>query len=200
MKPRVILIFVRAPRAGRVKTRLAAEIGSAAALRIYRRLAEHTVREALRLSGAEVYVHYTPADAGEEVREWLGDGPAYLPQPEGDLGERLRYAFDEAWVAGADRVLVTGSDLPDVSAELLERAFSLLDSRAAVLGPARDGGYYLLALRRPVSGIFRQIDWSTNRVLAQTQDRLQAAGITPALLELLTDVDEVTDLPAGWVE
>jgi rSAM/selenodomain-associated transferase 1 len=196
-RPRAVLVFVRAPEAGRVKTRLAAEIGAAAALRVYVRLAEHAVAQA-RASGASVRVHFTPAEAGEAVRGWLGESAEYLPQREGDLGERMRRAFDEAFAAGHGQVVVVGSDLPDVSAELLRRAFALLERHEAVLGPARDGGYYLLGLRRPVPEVFRGIAWSTPEVFAATVARLRTAGIEPALLETLADVDEAEDLPPGW--
>ena len=108
-------------------------------------------------------------------------------------------AFARAFADGAERVVIVGSDLPDVSASLLRRAFDVLDSHPAVLGPARDGGYYLLGLTRPVDGIFRGIAWSTPDVLAATLDRFRAAGIDPVMLEELSDVDEVGDLPAGWI-
>ncbi|HEY0025043.1 MAG TPA: TIGR04282 family arsenosugar biosynthesis glycosyltransferase [Longimicrobium sp.] len=193
-----ILVFVRAPEAGRVKTRLAASIGAEAALRVYRRLAEHAVREALDVAGAEVRVHFTPADAEAPVRAWLGDGPALLPQADGDLGERMRDAFAQAFSDGHRRVVIIGSDLPEMRAELLRRAISLLDDHQAVIGPARDGGYYLLGLMGLVEGLFEGIAWSTPGVLQATLERLEAAGITPALLEPLTDVDEVQDLPPGW--
>lgn len=199
-KPRrAVLVFVRAPVPGTVKTRLAAAIGDEAALRVYRRLAEHTLREAAALAdGVQVRVHHTPAGAGEAVRAWLGDEPAYLPQADGDLGARMGDAFARAFVEGAERVVIVGSDLPELSAELLRRAFALLDAHPAVLGPARDGGYYLLGLRRPVDGIFEGIAWSTPDVLAATLDRFRAAGIEPAMLETLADVDEAEDLPEGW--
>ncbi len=194
-----VLVFVRAPQAGRVKTRLAAGIGAPAALRVYVRLAEHALAQA-RASGAAVRVHFTPADAGEAVRAWLGPGAEYLPQAAGDLGERMRGAFDAAFAAGFRRVVIIGSDLPGLSAALLGRAFALLDGREAVLGPARDGGYYLLGLRRPVSGVFGGIAWSTGEVFAATVARLREAGIEPALLEALADLDEAADLPPGWRE
>jgi hypothetical protein len=194
-----ILVFVRAPEAGRVKTRLAASIGADAALRVYRRLAEHTVREALAVAGAEVRVHFTPADAEAAVRAWLGDGPALLPQAEGDLGERMRDAFAQAFADGHRRVVIIGSDLPEMRTDLLRRAIAPLDEHEAVIGPARDGGYYLLGLTWLVEGVFDGIAWSTPGVLAATLERLAAAGITPALLESLTDVDEVGDLPPGWL-
>ena len=138
----MLIVFVRAPERGGVKTRLAAAIGDGAALRVYRRLAEHTLAVAreLAVEGVEVRVHYAPGGAEEAVRTWLGDGPVYLPQAEGDLGMRMRDAFERAFADGAERVVIVGSDLPEVSATLLRRAFGLLEGCAAVLGPARDGG------------------------------------------------------------
>jgi rSAM/selenodomain-associated transferase 1 len=197
--PDAILVFVRAPEAGRVKTRLAAEIGDEAALRVYRRLAEHAVAEA-RALGPDVAlrIHFTPAEGGDRVREWLGADAAYLPQEDGDLGARMRAAFEAAFAAGHPRVVIIGSDLPDLSAEVLRRALRLLDSHPAVLGPAADGGYYLLGLREMVPGVFDGIAWSTDSVLAATLARLAAAGCQPAMLEPLRDVDVVADLPPGW--
>jgi rSAM/selenodomain-associated transferase 1 len=192
-----ILVFVRAPEIGRVKTRLAASLGAEGALRVYRRLAEHTVREA-RAAGAELRIHFTPADREAEVRAWLRDGALYLPQSAGDLGARMEAAFRAAFGAGAERVVIIGSDLPDLSAALLRRALAALETHPAVLGPARDGGYYLLGMRTMIPGIFTGIPWSTPEVLAHTLARLRAAGIEPALLEPLSDVDEADDLPAGW--
>ncbi|HVH12616.1 MAG TPA: TIGR04282 family arsenosugar biosynthesis glycosyltransferase [Longimicrobium sp.] len=198
---RAILVFVRAPEAGAVKTRLAAAIGDDAALRIYRRLAEHTVCEAAALDadGVQLRLQYTPADAGDDVRGWLGARAFYLPQAEGDLGARMEDAFARAFADGADQVVIVGSDLPEMSAALLRQAFALLDAHPAVLGPARDGGYYLLGLTRPVGGVFDGIAWSTPDVLAATIKRFHAAGIEPALLDELGDVDEVEDVPEGWL-
>lgn len=196
-----VLVFVRAPEAGRVKTRLAASLGAEGALRVYRRLADHTVREARELEpGVEVRIHFTPADRGAEVRAWLGGGPCYLPQAEGDLGARMEAAFRAAFEEGADRVVIIGSDLPEVSAALLRRALVALDAHPAVLGPARDGGYYLLGMRRMIPGVFHRVPWSTGDVLARTLERMRAAGVEPALLDTLADVDEAADLPAGWAE
>lgn len=198
---RAVLVFVRAPDRGTVKTRLAAAVGDDAALRVYRRLAEHTLREAAALAGqgVQLRVHHTPAHAGDAVRRWLGDGLLYLPQADGDLGTRMEDAFARAFADGARQVVIVGSDLPDVSAALLRRAFDALDVHPAVLGPARDGGYYLLGLTGPVAGLFDEIAWSTPDVLAATLDRFRTAGIHPVMLEELADVDEVGDLPQGWL-
>ena len=195
-----VLVFVRAPEAGRVKTRLAAAIGPEAALRVYRRLAEHALAQARALGpDVEVRVHFTPADAGEAVRAWLGEGVSYRPQLDSaDLGERMRAAFAKAFGDGARRVVIIGSDLPGLSADLLRRAFALLDGHRIVLGPARDGGYWLLAMREMVGPVFHDVPWSTGRVLARTLEILDGMGIAPALLEELADVDEAEDLPPGW--
>jgi rSAM/selenodomain-associated transferase 1 len=197
--PDAILVFVRAPEPGRVKTRLAAEIGDAAALRVYRRLAEHAVEEARALaSDAVVRIHYTPAAGGDAVAAWLGAGPIYLPQEDADLGTRMRLAFAAAFAAGHRRVVIIGSDLPDLTTDVLWEAFRLLESHAVVLGPAADGGYYLLGMREMVPGVFDDVPWSTERVLDATLARLRAAGCEPAMLETLRDVDRAADLPPGW--
>ena len=201
MASHAVLIFVRAPVAGRVKTRLAAEIGAEAALRVYRRLAEHAVAEARALGDdAAVRIHFTPADEGDAVRAWLGGGAEYLPQAEGDLGERMRAAFQAAFDAGFRRVVIIGSDLPGLSRSMLRDAFARLDASGAVLGPARDGGYYLLGMREMIGGIFEGVPWSTPGVLDATLARLRAAGASVAMLETLADVDVAADLPAGWRE
>jgi rSAM/selenodomain-associated transferase 1 len=196
-----VLVFVRAPQPGRVKTRLAAALGDEAAVRVYRRLAEHTLAEARALApAASLRIHCTPPQSLSAVSAWLGPGAEYLPQHGGGLGERLRTAFDEAFAAGFDHVVVVGSDLPDLSAEHLRAAFDALDQAPAVIGPARDGGYWLLGLAGRVPGVFDGIPWSTDEVFARTVYRLRAAGMEPALLPVLADVDEAADLPPDWRE
>jgi rSAM/selenodomain-associated transferase 1 len=182
-----------------VKTRLAAEIGADAALRVYRRLAEHAVAQARAVAtDVAVRIHFTPADGGGAVARWLGGGAEYVAQADADLGGRMRAAFEAAFDAGHRRVVIIGSDLPDLTAEILRDAFASLDDHPAVLGPARDGGYYLLGLRQMVPSIFTGVPWSTGEVFAQTLARLGEAGITPALLPVLGDVDVAADLPDGW--
>lgn len=194
-----VIVFVRAPEAGRVKTRLAAEIGEPAALRVYRRLAEHAVAEARRVAPhAAVRIHFTPAESGGAVRGWLGEAAAYLPQSAGGLGERMRAAFGDAFAAGFTRVVIIGSDLPELSADLLRRAFRELGSAPAVIGPARDGGYYLLGLREMIESVFDELPWSTDAVFPATLARLRDAGASPVILPTLADVDTAADLPAGW--
>jgi uncharacterized protein len=197
---RTLLVFVRAPVAGTVKTRLARDIGEPAALAVYRRLVERTLgaARAIARDGIRVRVHHAPSDAGDEVRAWIGPGPDLLPQGDGDLGERMARAFDGAFRDGATRVVIVGSDLPDVSPGLIRRAFRGLEERPAVLGPALDGGYYLLGLRAPAARLFTGVPWGTGRVLQVTLERLRREGRDPVLLEPLRDVDRAGDLPPGW--
>jgi uncharacterized protein len=192
-----ILVFVRAPELGRVKTRLAAGIGAERALAAYRFLGRSAVHAALAVGeGVEVRVLFTPPASRALVRHWLGPGPVLVPQADGDLGARLGAAFDQAFSGGHSPVLVIGSDIPDVDPPLIRRALAALGSAEAVIGPAADGGYYLLGLRSPTDSVFDRIEWSTDRVFSQTLERLAAQGVTPATLPVLRDVDTAADLPS----
>jgi rSAM/selenodomain-associated transferase 1 len=195
----VVLVGAREP--GRVKTRHAAVLGDGPALEIYRRMAEHTVAVVRSLAGdAALRIHFTPAEREAEVAEWLGPDAHYRAQCEGDLGQRMEHAFAEAFAEGFDRVLIIGSDLPGLRAGLLRDALEGLERRGAVLGPSADGGYWLLGLREPCPAVFHGMPWSTPEVGSITLSRMTELGMQPALLPILADVDEVADLPAGWLD
>jgi uncharacterized protein len=112
----------------------------------------------------------------------------------------MQSAFEAAFAEGHRRVVIIGSDLPGLTATLLRAAFAHLHHHPAVLGPAKDGGYYLLGLREMISELFHGIPWSTGEVFDRTMAKLRALGITPALLPALGDVDVAADLPEGWRE
>lgn len=192
--PAVLLVFAKAPRPGAVKTRLAADVGADRAARIYRAMGRG-VLDGVRGGAYEAVVCYTPAGAGEEVRAWLGEGGmAFRPQADGDLGARMAEAFAYA-LGRASRACVIGTDAPDVDGRRVEEALAALDAADVVLGPAVDGGYYLMALRAPARGLFEGIPWSTDRVLERTVERAGELGLTVHLLERLADVDRAADLP-----
>ena len=136
----------------------------------------------------------TPASACAEVRELVGDTPV-IPQPEGDLGERMRGTMATLFAGGASAVALIGSDLPHVSGAPIEAAFDVLsrDDRTLVLGPAEDGGYYLVAARR-VPGIFSGIDWGSARVLTQTETAAALDGLQVRRVDVLRDVDTEDDI------
>jgi uncharacterized protein len=188
MDREILVVFARAPVEGTVKTRLAAALGPAAALAAYRELGA-TVLRGVREPGRRIVVCHTPADAAGRVAEWLGRDLELEPQSEGDLGARLRAAFGARFAAGAVRVVVIGTDCPTVDAAVVAEAFASLERADVVLGPARDGGYYLIGLTRPSPTLFLDIPWSTPRVLAATLERAAAAGLRVHLLDEREDVD-----------
>jgi len=190
-----LIVFAKAPRPGRVKTRLAADLGAQEASRVYRRLGRR-VLDAVREGPYRTLVYYDPPDAEAEMRDWLGgESLEFRPQAEGDLGERMARAFEEA-LRDADRACIVGTDVPALRAALVVQALERLESADVVLGPAEDGGYYLMALSRPHPEIFRDVPWSTADVLGTTLERARHAGLRESLLPVLKDVDTAADLRA----
>ena len=191
MNKDLVIVFLRAPELGKVKTRLAATIGDEEALRVYNRLLEHTMDVVANTSTSKQawYAGAVPlvdrcAKLGFEVHEQHGE----------DLGERMQHAFHTAFGNGFEKVVIIGTDLPDISTTLLTDAFTRLGTHDAVLGPARDGGYYLLGLRSMEASLFRNKIWSSASVAADTITDLQRAGKSLALLPMLIDVDTEADL------
>ena len=190
---RVIVLFTRAPRAGRVKSRIAKVLGVDKALAIHRELTERTMAAARAVRDATLVVAHTPADAGDEMRAWLGEDLHYEGQRGSDLGQRMAMAIDARLSSGADRALVIGSDAPDLTASVLEEAFASLDRADVVVGPAADGGYYLIGMRVLHRSLFERIPWSGPETLARTLAAIRAAGLRVHLLDILRDVDTADD-------
>ena len=141
-----------------------------------------------------------PAEAGERVRVWLGSAWPVLPQQGDTLGERLTNATNKAFTKGAHRVAVIGTDSPWLDSTLIEEAFSAMERADLVLGPAADGGYYLLGLAKPIPGPFLSgIAWSTSQVLNQTLVVAHRLGMSASLLRLGYDIDHLEDLHR-WME
>ena len=188
-----LAVFLKAPRAGQVKTRLAAEIGERHALRLYRIMAARTLAAA-REAGLDASIWFTPADAGPEMRHWLGEDWVMRPQASGDLGARLAAAAEvvdpgQGWLA-------VGADCPRLDAPLLQEAVGAIGEGLVVLGPTLDGGYYLVGGRAPLPDIFSEMPWSTERLLDATRARLAAAGVPWRELRMLRDVDTAEDARA----
>lgn len=195
---RALVIFAKAPRPGAVKTRLARDVGHQRAAEIYRRMGAEIV-SAVRDGPYDTIVCFDPPDAEAEMRTWLDDAEAdsvlrFRPQAEGDLGTRLIEAVRDAFHQ-ADHVCVIGTDAPAVDANVVASGFRALETANCVIGPATDGGYYLIGLTRSHPQVFERIDWSTPKVLAQTLDRAAALGLSVETLSPLSDVDVFHDLP-----
>jgi hypothetical protein len=195
---RTLGVFVKLPRPGAVKTRLVPALGAQAAAELYQALAESALAATEPQGGEyERLVYYAPRDAAEAMRAWLPAG-RLRHQSEGDLGERLADAFFRAFARGARRVAIVGTDVPALDRRVVLDAFAALADAEVVLGPAHDGGYYLIALREPRPELFRGVSWSTSAVLAETVERAGAAGLEVALLPRLRDLDTLADLRAEW--
>jgi rSAM/selenodomain-associated transferase 1 len=186
-----LIVFVRAPRPGAVKTRLAAELGGEPAAFAYRRLVEKLLHQLGSLSGVEL--HFTPSHAEAEIESWMRPAWRARPQTGDDLGSRMHLAFLNAFAEGANRVVLIGSDCPDVGSDDIVAAWDKLSDADVVLGPAKDGGYWLIGLRQPQPELFTGIPWSTNAVLGQTIVRAGLAGLQTCLLRPLADVDTLED-------
>ena len=192
----IILFFIKYPTPGEVKTRIAHTAGAARAADIYRRLAE---RVCSRLpDDAEIIAVFDPPAKRAEIEAWLTPLFPFLkfiPQHSGDLGTRLLAAFAAAFdsMTAKGKVAAIGSDCVDLDATTFAKTWRALDEDDCVIGPSRDGGYYLLALRKPAPALFSDIDWSTERVLNQTLTRAAAAQLSVHLLPKLTDIDTEED-------
>jgi hypothetical protein len=182
-----LLIFLKAPRAGLVKTRLARDLGADAACQAYRELVETLLGRVGSLR--EVTLCFTPDDALADIQPWLKPEWRAVPQGEGDLGVRLQAAFQRAFAAGAQRVVVIGSDCPEVTERDVRQVWSALENHDVVVGPALDGGYWLIGLRAAQPQLFAGIEWGSENVLGQTLARVREAGLSVQLLRILTDVD-----------
>ncbi len=191
-----LAVFARYPEPGRAKTRLIPALGPAGAARLHAEMARHTLAQAdalRRMRPVSVEVWFAGGDA-ERIRAVFGER-RYRPQPEGDLGARMASAF-EAMLAAARSALIIGTDCPALDAAILAQALDALRRHDLVLGPATDGGYYLIGLRRPVPELFDRMPWGTSTVLAETLGRADRLGLSVHQLTPLDDVDEPGDLPA----
>jgi len=188
-----VVVFGREPAAGEVKTRLAAGIGGAAAARVYAITLEHTLEAAVE-SGAGVVLSLAAAPSSE----WgLGIECTIEVQGTGDLGDRMVDAFDRRFSEGEERVIIIGSDCPLITPEHLQAAADALAENDVVLGPAVDGGYWLVAQRRPGVDLFSDIPWSSHDTLDQTRQRLAVVEASWTELEELGDIDTSEDLTAA---
>ncbi|MBI5800511.1 MAG: TIGR04282 family arsenosugar biosynthesis glycosyltransferase [Verrucomicrobia bacterium] len=192
-----LVVFLKAPRPGSVKTRLAETLGADAACAAYRQLVEALLANLAPLQAVELC--FAPADASAEINPWLRTDWSACPQSEGDLGERLHAAFTEHFLSDAEHVVIIGSDCPAVTPTDISDAWLALDGHDVVLGPALDGGYWLIGLRAPQPNLFTGMPWSTDAVFGETTRRARESGLRIATLRELSDVDTVADWER-WVK
>lgn len=191
-----VILFTRYPEAGRTKTRLIPALGPSGAAELQRRMTEQgvgTLHEVAEQRQVSLEIRFEGGDV-QDMAQWLGAELRYLPQGDGDLGRRLERAVAESFSAGMERVVVIGADCPALSADMVVRAFEMLRTNDLVLGPASDGGYYLIGFGKVIPEILFDISWGTARVLEQTLVCAKRLDLSVALLETLSDVDRPEDL------
>ena len=185
-----LVIFGREPIPGRVKTRLARDIGAERAAAVYAMMLERTLVEAMA-TGIPVVLSL----AEDLTGCWLPpDGPRVEVQADGDLGRRMLEAFRLRFAEGADRVLLIGSDCPGATRVHLLKAFEILSGVAVVLGPAEDGGYWAIGQRAPGVDCFSGVPWSSPGTLPATREKLRSGDVRWAETVTLADVDTAEDL------
>ncbi|MBI4239168.1 MAG: TIGR04282 family arsenosugar biosynthesis glycosyltransferase [Deltaproteobacteria bacterium] len=183
-----LLIFAKYPEAGKVKSRLARTIGAATAVLSYKTMVEIVVKNTKPCSREYVQVlYYDPPELRAQFRSWLPIG-RQQPQSGGDLGERMQQAFTHTLVE-TEHVVLIGTDCIDVDRPLILKAFQDLEKSDLVLGPATDGGYYLIGCKRVYPKIFTGIDWSTARVFSQTLRAAETLKLRVSCLPELEDID-----------
>jgi len=210
----VLIILLKYPEPGKVKTRLAKDIGDEKACEIYKLLAENVIKNILTKNPGTYTVHFffTPADRETEISTWLkpilNDNQEiktqFRTQEGSNLGERMSNAFKEILQEkGCKKCIIVGTDCPEIDATLIEKAFGVLKEKDIVIGPCKDGGYYLLGMSRPVPVSFEQgfvpdlfidIDWSTDRVFEQTMEKVRKNNLYCGVLKTLADIDTQEDL------
>jgi rSAM/selenodomain-associated transferase 1 len=191
-----LIIFTRYPEPGLTKTRLIPALGAEGAANLQRQMTEYTlskVRELQKAIAISVEVRFSGGDL-ELMQNWLGSDLIYQSQGEGDLGKRMTRSLLDAFDAGARQAVIIGTDCPGVNAQILTQAFAELQQCDIVLGPAVDGGYYLIGLQRLFLELFVDIDWGTCQVLQQTVAICHQLNLSVAYLPSLADVDRPEDL------
>ncbi|ACC78876.1 TIGR04282 family arsenosugar biosynthesis glycosyltransferase [Nostoc punctiforme] len=192
-----LIIFTRYPEPGKTKTRLIPALGNLGAANLQREMTEYTIFQVQELQKAiaiSVEVRFAGGDL-QLMQDWLGLDLVYQSQGEGDLGSRMAQSLFDAFQSGAEKVIIIGTDCPGVNSQILATAFEKLHTFDLVLGPAIDGGYYLIGLRQAIPELFVNIEWGTAQVFQKTVDIAQKLYLSHVNLSPLADVDRPEDLP-----
>ncbi|MBW4536576.1 MAG: TIGR04282 family arsenosugar biosynthesis glycosyltransferase [Pleurocapsa minor HA4230-MV1] len=191
-----LIIFSRYPEPGKTKTRMIPALGALGAAELQQKMTEHTLKTAIALKlsrNLAIEVHFAGGNI-QSMTEWLGEDFDYIPQVLGNLGHKMQSSFERAFALGSQRVLIIGTDCPDIEQTILTQAFDSLERHDLVLGVAEDGGYYLIGLNKPIAELFQNIIWGTEQVLNQTKNIAQQLKLNVHYLPTLADVDRPEDL------
>ncbi|MEH2138210.1 TIGR04282 family arsenosugar biosynthesis glycosyltransferase [Nostoc sp.] len=192
-----LIIFTRYPEPGKTKTRLIPALGNLGAANLQREMTEHTIFQVQELQKKiviSVEVRFAGGNS-QLMQDWLGLDLVYQSQGEGDLGSRMARSLFDAFQSGAEKVIIIGTDCPGVNAQIITTAFEKLHNFDLVLGPAIDGGYYLIGLCQPIPELFANIEWGTAQVFQKTVEIAQRLKLSHTSLSPLADIDRPEDLP-----
>lgn len=192
-----LIVFTRYPQAGQTKTRLIPVLGASGAAMLQRQMTEHLIDKLqpfCQVRSLYLNVHFA-GGSQSQMTAWLGSDINLTTQCAGSLGEKLIYATTQAFLEGRQQAIVIGSDCPAISGKEIDRSLALLESFDVVLGPAADGGYYLIALKAMHRCLFQGIPWGTSGVLVATKAIARRHHLSVALLPVLADIDRPEDLP-----
>ncbi len=188
---RLLIIFVKQLIPGQVKTRLAKSIGNEKALAVYKKLLLHT-REVALSCNAEGCVAYSGPVENNDI--WEDSLFIKIRQRGDDLGARMHMAFNDMFQRQYDHVCLIGSDIFELTSSLIDEAFEALNVHDLVIGPAKDGGYYLIGMKKPGNILFENIPWGSDTVLSRTIERVNEAGLSYFLTTELNDIDDLDDI------
>jgi rSAM/selenodomain-associated transferase 1 len=193
-----LIIFARVPRIGTVKKRLAESIGEDKALYYYKILFKHAISVASGVNAVK-FLYFSENNRQLPESSYIREHKdIFIRTQHGDsLGERMENAINETFSEGFERVLLIGTDVPHINTEIINKAFSALNKNNLAVGPCKDGGYYLIGIKRDTSlwkNLFKDIPWGTKDVLGLTLEKAKALNISCILLEPLFDVDTENDL------
>lgn len=184
-----LIVMTKYPESGKTKTRLIPALGVGGAAKLHRRLVIHATKT---IGSFNPEIHYSGGNQ-RLMYDWLGDFK-YVSQSDGDLGDRMKQAFQLGFDEGCDRIVMIGTDCPAIDEALINRAFLALNKTDVIFGPAVDGGYYLIGLRKQIPELFSNIFWSTASVLQDSLAIVNNLNLNYELLEILPDIDRPEDL------
>lgn len=196
----LLIIFMKYPRPGAVKTRLQPEISPDGSYRLFRAMCEDLVANLGDSEQFDLQIHFWPPESASQMRDWLGEHLAFVPQISGNLGEKMNVTIANSLADGYRKVAIIGSDLPTLDAARINLAFNNLDSSDAVFGPTNDGGYYLVGMHQPLPALFENIPWSTDLVYAKTMEVANSNHISVALLPQESDIDTIQEVRQLWAQ
>ncbi len=190
-----ILLFVKYPKNGGVKTRLAKSIGDAAAVSLYKCFVED-ILSSLKGLNAHIWICYYPENAKDDMAVWLGSSYFYVLQKGENLGKRMQHCLKRSFDKGFEKTIVLASDIPEISENIINNAFKCLENNDTVIGPSYDGGYYLLGFNKKsyTTEIFDDISWSTNLVYKETLGKIEEYKLQYSVLDKINDMDTIDDI------